>query len=215
MRRHGIRAPAGRRFRPCTTGSRHDPPIAPNLPRQAFPASGPDMAWPADVACLPTREGWLRLAAILDPAARKVAGWSMREHMRTEPTTAALMMPVRRRRPGPGLVHHSDRGSQHAAQACRKRPAGMKAVPSTSRTACCYDNAPSAFGRSHGVMSAQLTGESFFHALKVDLVHRRRWAARDEARRDLSAAIEGCDNRQRLHPALGYITPEQAERKTS
>ena len=117
-----------------------------------------------------------------------------------ELTTAALMMAEQRQRPAAGLVCHSDRGSQYAAEAYRKQLAGMKAVPSMSRTACCYDNAPM---------------ESFFHTLKVELVHQRRWATREEARRDLFAYIEGYYNRQRIHSALGYITPEQAERKAS
>ena len=215
MRHYGIRALASRRFWPCTTDSRHGLPIAPNLLKQAFSVSAPNTVWLADITCLPTGEGWLYLAAILDLATRKIVGWSMREHMRTELTMAALMMAVQRQRPGPGLVHHSDRGSQYAAQAYRKQLAGMRAKQSMSRTACCYDNAPSAFGRSHGVMSAQLTGESFFHTLKVELVHQRRWATRDEARRDVFATIEGYYNRQRIHSALGYITPEQAERKAS
>jgi len=93
-----------------------------------------------------------------------------------------------------------DRGSQYAAEAYRKQLADMKATPSMSRTGCCYDNAPM---------------ESFFHTLKVELVHQRRWATRDEARRDLFAYIEGYYNRQRIHSALGYITPEQAERNAS
>ena len=110
------------------------------------------------------------------------------------------MMAAQRQTPASGLVCHSDRGSQYAAQAYRKQLAGMKAIPSMSRTACCYDNAPM---------------ESFFHTLKVELVHQRRWATRDEARRDLFAYIEGYYNRQRIHSALGYITPEQAEREAS
>ena len=124
----------------------------------------------------------------------------MREHMRTELTSAALMMATQRQRPGAGLICHSDRGSQYAAEAYRAQLADMKATPSMSRTGCCYDNAPM---------------ESFFHTLKVELVHQRRWATRDEARRDLFAYIEGYYNRQRIHSALGYITPEQAERNAS
>jgi len=93
-----------------------------------------------------------------------------------------------------------DRGSKYAAEAYGKQLADMKATPSMSRTGCCYDNAPM---------------ESFFHTLKVELVHQRRWATRDEARRDLFADIEGYYNRQRIHSALGYITPEQAERNAS
>ncbi len=176
MRRYGIRALAGRRFRPCTTDSRHDLPTAPNLLKQEFSISMPNRVWLADITYLPTGEGWLYLAVVLDLATRKVVGWSMRDHMRTELTTAALMMAAQRPRPAAGLVCHSDRGSQYAAEAYRKQLAGMRAIPSMSRTACCYDNAPM---------------ESFFHTLKVELVHQRRWATRDETRRDLFAYIEG------------------------
>lgn len=124
----------------------------------------------------------------------------MRDHMRNELTTAALMMGGQRQRPAAGLVCHLDHGSQYAAEAYRKQFAGMKDFPSMSRTACCYDKAPM---------------ESFFHTLKVELVHQRRWATRDEARRDLFAYIEGYYNRQRIHSALGYTTPEQSEREAS
>lgn len=200
MRRHGIRALAGRRFRPCTTDSRHDLPVAPNLLKQDFSASRRDTVWLADITYLPTREGWLYLAAVLDLATRKIVGWSMRDHMRSELTVAALMMARQRQRPAAGLICHSDRGSQYAAEAYRKQLADMKAIPSMSRTACCYDNAPM---------------ESFFHTLKVELVHQQRWATRDEARRDLFAFIEGYYDRRRIHSAIGYITPEQAERNAS
>ena len=200
MHRHGIRALAGRRFRPCTTDSRHHLPIAPNLLKQQFSAALPNKVWLADITYLSTGEGWLYLAAVLDLATRKIVGWSMRKHMRTELTSAALMMAAQRQRPGAGLVCHSDRGSQYAAEAYRKQLADMKAIPSMSRTGCCYDNAPM---------------ESFFHTLKVELAHQRRWATRDDARRDLFAYMEGYYNRQRIHSALGYITPEQAERNAS
>ncbi|GJD72531.1 IS3 family transposase ISMdi5 [Methylobacterium goesingense] len=187
-------------FRPCTTDSHHDLPIAPNLLKQIFSAARPNTVWLADITYLPTGEGWLYLAAVLDLATRKIVGWSMRDHMRTELTAAALMMATQRQRPGAGLICHSDRGSQYAAEAYRKQLADMKATPSMSRTGCCYDNAPM---------------ESFFHTLKVELVHQRRWMTRDEARRDLFAYIEGYYNRQRIHSALGYITPEHAERNAS
>jgi putative transposase len=112
MRRHGIRALAGRRFRPCTTDSRHFLPVAPNLLVQRFVASAPGRIWLADITYIPTRDGWLYLAAILDLATRKIVGWSMRDHMRVELALAALSMAVQRQRPAAGLVHHSDRGSQ-------------------------------------------------------------------------------------------------------
>ncbi|WP_245259445.1 IS3 family transposase [Methylobacterium sp. 77] len=168
--------------------------------KQHFSAALPNTVWLADITYLPTGEGWLYLAAVLDLATRKIVGWSMREHMRTELTSAALMMATQRQRPGAGLICHSDRGSQYAAEAYRAQLVGMKAIPSMSRTGCCYDNAPM---------------ESFFHTLKVELVHQRRWATREEARRDLFAFIEGYYNRQRIHSALGDITPEQAERNAS
>ena len=147
MRRHGIRALAGRRFRPCTTDSRHHLPIAPNLLKQRFSAALPNKVWLADTTYLSTGEGWLYLAAVLDLATRKpdaerqseIVGWFMREHMRTELTSAALMMAAQRQRPGAGLVCHSDRGSQYAAEAYRKQLADMKATPSMSRKGCCYD----------------------------------------------------------------------------
>jgi len=145
---------------------------------------------------VPTGEGWLYLAAVLDLATRKVVGWAMRDHLRTELASAALMMALQRQRPAPGLIHHSDRGSQYAADEYRQLLATAGLQASMSRTGNCYDNAPM---------------ESFFHTLKVELVHQRRWATREEARRDLFAYMEGYYNRQRMHSALGYITPEQAE----
>jgi putative transposase len=198
MRRHGIRALARRRFRPTTTDSRHQLPIAPNLLQQKFMASVPNRVWLADITYIPTGEGWLYLAAVLDLATRKVVGWAMRDHMRTELTLGALIMAIQRQRPSSGLLHHSDRGSQYAAEAYSRQLALVKAKPSMSRTGCCYDNAPM---------------ESFFHSLKVELVHQRHWTTRDEARRDLFGYIEGYYNRQRIHSALGYLTPEQAERQ--
>jgi transposase InsO family protein len=200
MRRHGIRAVAGRRFRPCTTDSRHPLPIAANRLQQQFSAAAPNRIWLADITYIPTGEGWLYLAAVLDLATRKIVGWSMRDHMRTELALAALMMAIQRQRPGRELMHHSDRGSQYAAEAYAQQLAAVGAAPSMSRPGCCYDNAPM---------------ESFFHTLKVELVHQQRWATREDAKRGLFAYIEGYYNRQRIHSALGYLTPEQAERLAS
>ena len=197
MRRHGIRALARRRFRPSTTDSRHALPISPNLLQQKFTVFEPNRVCLADITYIPTGEGWLYLAAVLDLATRKVVGWAMRDHMRTELTLGALIMAAQRQRPGPGLIHHSDRGSQYAAEAYAQQLALMGAKSSMSRTGC-YDNAPM---------------ESFFHSLKVELVHQHRWTTREEARRDLFGYIESYYNRQRIHSALGYLTPEQAERK--
>lgn len=198
MRRHRGRVLAGRRFRPCTTDSRHHLAVAPNLLAQRFEAPAPGRVWLADISYIATGEGWLYLAAVLDVATRKIVGWAMRDHMRTELTLAALMMAVQRQRPAPGLLHHSDRGSQYAAEAYAGQLAAIGAVASMSRTGNCYDNAPM---------------ESFFHTLKVELVHQRRWTTREEARRDLFSYVEGYYNRARMHSALGYLTPEEAEKR--
>lgn len=165
-----------------------------------FEAPAPNRIWLADITYIPTGEGWLHLAAVLDLATRKIVGWAMRDHMRTELALSGLMMAVQRQRPAPGLVHHSDRGGQFAAEAYVEQLTAVGAVPSMSRTGNCYDNAPM---------------ESFFHTLKVELVHQHRWATRDEARRDLFGYIEGHYNRARIHSALGYPTPEQAEKMAS
>ncbi len=139
MRQHRIRALAGRRVRPCTTDSRHYLPIALNLLGQRFVAPAPNRIWLADITYIATGEGWLYLAAVLDLATRKIVGWAMRDHMRTELPLAALMMAAQRQRPAPGLICHSDRGSQYAAGAYVDHLAVIRAVPSMSRTGNCYD----------------------------------------------------------------------------
>jgi putative transposase len=200
MRRHGIRAHAPRRYRACTTDSKHSLPVAANLLDRNFAAEKPDQVWLADITYIPTGEGWLYLAVILDLFTRKLVGWAMRDHMRAELTIAALTMAIQRRRPGPDLIHHSDRGSQYAAGDYRKILQGATITRSMSRKANCWDNAPM---------------ESFFGTLKTELVHQRHYPDRDAARHDLFAYIEGYYNRRRLHSAIGYITPEQADRKTA
>lgn len=200
MRRHGIRAQAPRRYRVCTTDSKHSLPVAANLLDQNFAAEKPDQVWLADITYIPTSEGWLSLAVILDLFTRKVVGWAMREHMRAELTLAALTMAIQRRRPGPGLIHHSDRGSQYAAGDYRKILHAAAITRSMSRKANCWDNAPM---------------ESFFGTLKTELVHQHEYPDREAARRDLFGYIEGYYNRRRIHSAIGYITPKQADRKTA
>lgn len=196
MRHHGLRAHRRRAFRVCTTDSRHSLPVAPNLLDRHFAPAGPTQVWVADITYVPTEEGWLYLAVILDLFSRKVVGWAMRDHRRTELPLAALTMAIQRQRPAPGLIHHSDRGSQYAAAAYRKILADHGIIQSMSRKANCWDNAPM---------------ESFFGSLKSELVHCQRYPTRQAARADLFAYMEGYYNRQRLHSALGYLTPEQAE----
>ncbi len=200
MRRYGIRAIMIRPRRVRTTDSRHNLPIAPNLLDRDFTAPAINRVWLADITYVPTAEGWLYLAAVMDLYSRKIVGWAMRDHLRTELPLAALMMAMQRQRPGAGLIHHSDRGVQYASDGYRGalQLAGMKA--SMSRKGDCLDNAPM---------------ESFFHTLKTELVHHRNYASRADAKRDLFAFIEGFYNQTRLHSAIGYISPVEMERKAT
>lgn len=159
MRSAGIRAIAGRRFRPATTSSRHALPVAPNPLNRQFAVTRPNTVWLADITCLPRGEGWLYLAAVLDLATRKGVGGSMREHMRAELTGAALTMAIQRQQSPSGLLQHADRGSQYAADDYRRllTAAGMR--QSMRRRGNCLDNA---------------SMESFFHTLKVELAQQRR-----------------------------------------
>jgi putative transposase len=200
MHHHGIRAITARRFRAWTTDSRHDWPIAPNRLGQKFAAERPNQIWLADVSYVPTGQGWLYLAVVLDLFTRKIVGWAMRDHMRAGLTIAALSMAIKRQKPPPGLIHHSDRGSQYAAADYRKVLTAARMIQSMSRKGNCWDNAPM---------------ESCFGTIKTELVRQACYSSRDAARRDLFAYIEGYYNRQRLHSALGYITPEQAERRAA
>jgi putative transposase len=203
MRHHDIRAITPPRFRVCIIDSHHDLLIAPNRLGQKFAAGRPNQAWLANIIYLtyvPTGEGWLYLAAVLDLFTRKIVGWAMRDHMRAELTTAALTMAIRRQKPPTGLIHHSDRGSQYAAAGYRKVLGAAGMIQSMSRKGNCRDNAPM---------------ESCFGTLKTELVHQACHPTRNAARHDLFAYIEGYYNRQRLPSAIGYITPEQAERQAA
>ncbi len=200
MRRAGLRGLAALPRRARTTNSRHGYPIAPNRLARNFEAAAPNQVWLADLTYIPTGEGWLYLAAILDMHTRKIVGWSMRQTLHTEIALDALNMAVKRQRPAPGLIHHSDRGIQYAAEAYRSALARSGITPSMSRKGDCWDNAPM---------------ESFFHTLKVERVHHRVYATRDQARRDLFGYIEGFYNPRRLHSSLGYISPAEAERRAA
>jgi putative transposase len=184
----------------CTTDSKHSLPVTANLLDQNFVAEKPDQIWLADIAYIPTGQGWLYLAVILDLFTRKVVGWAMRDHMRAELTMAALTMAIQRRRPRPSLIHHSDRGSQYAAGDYRNILQAAAITQSMSRKPNCWDNAPM---------------ESFFGTLKTELVHQREYPDREAARRDLFGYIEGYYNRRRIQSAIGYITPEQEDRKSA
>jgi putative transposase len=181
--------------------TRRDPRAAPapDLLRRAFVATQPNRVWLADITYLPTQEGFLYLAFILDVYSRKIVGWSMDSHMRTELVVGALQMAVWRRKPSAGLVHHSDRGAQYTAISLGKRLEEVGIVPSMGRTGTALDNA---------------MAESFVATLKSELVHRRRFPDREVARSAVFEYLEGFYNRRRLHSALSYRSPADYEEAT-
>ncbi len=196
MREAGIRAKAKRKFVPRTTDSSHERPVAENVLGRDFAAGLPDRKWAADITYVPTGGGWLYLAAVIDLCSRKVVGWSMAEHMRTDLVSDALKMALARRRPGEGLLHHSDRGSQYASDGYRHLLQSHGIDCSMSGKGDCWDNAAM---------------ESFFATLKTELVNHEDYATREEARASIFEYIEVFYNRKRLHSSLGYLSPEQFE----
>ena len=209
MRAMGLRAKAGRKFK-VTTDSAHSLPIAPNLLGQDFScdasaestshAKAPDQVWLSDITYLWTREGWLYVCAVLDLFTRKIVGWAMAEHMTRELVLDALRMANKVRKPPPGLIFHSDRGSQYASHEVRTWLTTETMRQSMSGTGNCYDNAPM---------------ESFWHSLKVEETHGQNFATRAEATHSVFGYIEGWYNTVRLHSSLGYQSPSQFERACS
>jgi transposase InsO family protein len=196
MQMQRIRSIIAKKFVPCTTDSRHDFPVADNALGRNFNAEGPNQKWVADITYIETQEGWLYLAGVMDLYSRKIVGWSMSDNMRVDLVADALKMALDRRRPGPELLHHSDRGVQYASTDYQALLARHGCVCSMSRTANCYDNA---------VM------ESFWGTLKTELVYHTKYATRDEARQSLFKYIEVFYNRIRRHSSLDYVSPEAFE----
>jgi len=185
------------RFR-ITTQSRQGQLVFPNLLDQCFTASGPDRVWVGDITFVPTREGWLYLAILLDLFGRRVVGWSMRHLLDTKLVVDALSMALGSRRPKPGLIHHTDQGRHYVIGAYTQlmKTHGMR--PSMSAKGNCYDNA---------------CAESFFSSLKNELVHFHNFNTREEARAAIFKYIEIFYNRQRLHQTLDYVSPVEFERR--
>jgi putative transposase len=195
MQEHGIAAKTKRKFR-HTTDSNHNLPVAANLLDRQFNPSGANEVWVADITYIPTREGWLYLAAVEDLYSRRVVGWSMAEHRESRLVVDALEMAVQRRLPDEGLLAHSDRGSQYASEHYRLLLAKHGIDCSMSRRGDCWDNAPM---------------ESFFASLKKELVHDADFATRAEARAAIFEYIEVFYNVQRRHSSLGYVSPAEYE----
>lgn len=201
MKEAGISGIASKRFRVKTTDSAHKLPIADRIYQTENPAThptGPNQVWASDITYVPTEEGWLYLAIFLDIFTRKVVGYSMADHMRTEMVLRALNAALMGQKPdGKHLTSHSDRGSQYAAEDCRKRLSCLGITASMSRKGNCYDNA---------------YAESFFHTLKVELVHRKKFKTRKEAMTAIFEYIETWYNKKRLHSSLGFKSPNDYEK---
>jgi len=196
MRQHSLVARRNPRRFFVTTDSRHRYPVPGNVLDRNFAPTGPNMAWATDITYIETRQGHLFLAVVLDLYSRKVVGWAMEPYLDRRLVLAALTMAILTRTPGPGLVHHSDRGVQYACDDYQRLLADERMVPSMSRTGNCWDNA---------------VAESFFSTLKHELVYRRKFATHDEARSAIFQYIEGFYNRRRRHSTLGYVSPEEYE----
>jgi len=200
MGEEGLRGKKRRRF-VVTTNSNHTYPTAPNVLDRKFAVEeidGPDQVWAADITYVPTREGWLYLAIVLDLASRLVVGWSMGETLESSLAIDALEMALQRRRPAAGLLHHSDRGVQYASNDYRALLEGKQAIASMSRKGNCWDNA---------------VAESFFATVEVELIQDEDWHTRNEARVAIFDFIEVWYNRQRIHSSLGYLTPAEFDKR--
>ncbi len=196
MRDNDLRGKRKRRFR-TTTQSNHSHPVAPNVLQRQFTVEQPNAAWVGDITYVWTMEGWLYLAVIVDLYSRRVVGWAMGKRIDQALTLRALRMALQACGPGPGLIHHTDRGSQYAANDYRKLLKARGLVCSMSRKGDCWDNA---------------VAESFFATLKVDLVHESLFHTRAQASREIFEYIEVFYNRVRRHSFLGYLSPQEFER---
>jgi putative transposase len=197
MRRAGLMGCHRRRAQRTTRRDEAAAP-APDLVGRKFAARAADRLWVADITYLPTWQGFLYLAVVLDAFSRKVVGWAMADHLRAELVVDALEMALERRRPAEGVVHHSDRGAQYTSLAFGQRCRRAGIAPSMGSTGDCYDNA---------------LAESFFATLECELIRRGRWRTHAEARLAVFEFVEAFYNARRRHSALGYLSPADFERR--
>jgi transposase InsO family protein len=200
MKQEGLRGRQRGRYRVQTTDSNHDQPIAPNRLAEAPKATAPNQLWVADITYIETKEGWLYLAAILDLYSRKIVGWAMSQRIDTVLILKALAMALLHRSPPANLLFHSDRGVQYASGEYRQALSQAGLIASMSRKGNCYDNAAM---------------ESFWSTIKLELVYRHCFATRAQARTQIFDYIETFYNRQRIHSALGYLSPVDFELKNN
>lgn len=192
----GIEAQRKRRFR-LMVEHHHTPKAAPDLLQRQFSIGTPNRAWVGDMTFIRTRQGWLHLVVLLDLFSRKVVGWSMGNRATTELHQAALTMAIIQRRPAPGLVHHTDRGTVYSAPSYREQLAQAQMQPSMNGRKTAYDNA---------------VAESFFSNLKNEWVHHHDFITREDAKLAIFDYIECFYNRNRIHQSLGYRTPDEVEK---
>ena len=195
MKENSLIALQPRRWK-ATTQSNHDFPVQPNLLDRDFSVDDTNRVWLADITYIGTEEGWLYLAAVMDLCSRKIVGWNTSDKIDRFLTLTALESALRIRQPRQGLIHHSDRGSQYAADDYQRCLVKVGALSSMSRRGDCYDNAPM---------------ESFFGTLKNERIHRKKYWNRDEAADDIRNYIEGFYNPRRRHSELGGVSPIQFE----
>ena len=196
MRAAGLAGRCPKRFRRTTIRSIAPAAEPPDLVRRDFNPTAPDELWMSDITYVRTWEGWLYLAVILDAFSRRVVGWALADHLRTELAIDALQMALASRRPGPGLIHHSDRGGQYLSAAYLGQLAAYGVRSSVGRPGTCFDNA---------------AAESFFATLKSELLHRAVWPTRHHAKTAIFYYIEAFYNRLRRHSTLGYRSPADYE----
>lgn len=197
LRELGLFSRTKRKF-VATTDSNHSQPVADNLLARDFTATAPNQKWLTDITYIPTQKGWLYLAAVLDVFSRRIVGWSMSERIDTKLVKSALQQATAQRSPGPGLLHHSDRGVQYASEAYQQSLADLEMIGSMSRKGDCWDNAMM---------------ESFFGSLKTEWIYGKNYQTPEEAKQDVFQYIELFYNRQRRHASLGYISPAEFERR--
>ncbi|AYM14729.1 hypothetical protein At1D1108_51030 (plasmid) [Agrobacterium tumefaciens] len=199
MQENGLRARQKRRFK-RTTDSQHAFPVAPNIIDQDFAATGPNQKWGSDISYVWTREGWLYLAVVIDMFSRRVIGWEISDRLHRELAINALRKAITMRRPKPGLIHHSDRGSQYCAMDYQTMLRRNGILISMSGKGNCYDNA---------------MVETFFKTLKSELIWRTVYQTRKQAKIAIARYIDGFYNPKRRHSALDYLSPAQFERLTA
>jgi len=196
MKQQQLACKTKRRFK-VTTDSKHQLPIAPHVLERQFKVEQPNACYVGDITYIPTQEGWLYLATVIDLFSRQIVGWAMDAHMKASLVNQALRMAIWKRKPSRGLLWHTDRGSQYASDSHRLLLKEHGIVHSMSRKGNCWDNA---------------VAESFFHTLKVELIHQHTFKTRQEAKQAIFEYIEVFYNRIRLHSANDYLSPVDFEK---